>query len=254
MSKFIDELNRSYRFSAPSIGFRRDSDMLKKAPILLIADLTGMNVKEVKAIVGAGVDAVMVRSSGTNSDAIGKFTKNIGETPLGLLLEDESPEKYSEFLNSSCDFVICHVKAPISLLIRGELGKILMIEPWIAPGMIRAINELNMTIDGIFIDSENSSITVERLLICHHIAGILGKPLLSAVNIPLTGTDLQGLYDARVRGLLLPRDISVEALVELKDHVSKMPGTTHRKTRDHVLLPQVGNETEIEVEEEEEDI
>jgi hypothetical protein len=250
MSKFVDELNRSYHSAMPAIGFRKESDLLKKHPVLLIADITGRNVKDVKAIVGAGIDAVIMRSNGLNVNGVEKLVKNIGEVPAGLLVEDENLEKYREFFDSSFDFVICNVKTPISLMKEDVLGKILKIEPWLTPGILRAVNELSMQVDGIFVDSDNTPITIERLLVCHYIAGMLGRPLLSSINVPLTQIDLQGLYEASVRGLLLPQEISVEALVELKDTISHMPINVRKKTHRSVLLPRLKQESEVEEEEE----
>lgn len=252
MSKFIDSLNRSHHSTTQTIGFRKESDLSKRPPMLLIVDMTGRSVKDVKAIVGAGIDAVIMRSNGLNATDVEKVMKNIGEVPAGLLIEDENWEKYREIFSSRFDFVICNVKTPVSLMTEGVSGKILRVAPWLAPGVLRAINELSVTFDGIFVDSDDTPITIERLLVCHYIAGMLGKPLLSSVNIPLTQLDLWGLYEASVRGLLLPQEISVETLVELKDLIGSIPMNVRKRPLGSVLLPSLKQESEVENEEEEE--
>ena len=254
MSKFIDELNRSYRSVVPAMGFRKDTDVSKKPPLLLIADLTAKTVKDVKAIIEVGVDAVIIKSAGTKPDAMQKLLKNTGTVPLGLVIDDDNRGNYTEYFQSGCDFVICDSKIPVSVLAGDELGRILRIEPSLAPGMIRAINELSPSVDSILVDSEDTMVTIERLLVSHHISGIIGKPLLITVGIPLTTVDLQGLYEAGIRGLLLPKEISITALTELKQLVDNMPRTIRKKKQNNVTLPQLKREPEIEMDEEEEDI
>jgi hypothetical protein len=254
MSKLIDELDRSYRSVAPSMGFRKDTDLSKKPPLLLIVDLTAKTVKEIKAIIEVGVDAVITRSTGLKPDAMQKLLKNTGEVPAGLVIDDDNWDKYAGFLQSGSDFVICNSKTPISVLTREGLGKILRVKPSLAPGMVRAINELNLPVDGILVDSEDTTITIERLLVCYYMSGTIGKPLLSAVGAPLTAVDLQGLYEAGVRGLLLPPEVSAKALSELKQLIDNMPRTVRKKQQSNVILPSMKRDSEIEMDEEEEDI
>ena len=254
MSKFIDELNRSYRSVAPSMGFRKGTDVSKKPPLLLIADLTAKTVKDIKATIEAGVDAAIIKGAGLKPDAMQKLIKNTGEIPAGLVINDDNWGNYTEFFQAGCDFVICDSKAPVSVITGDELGRILRIEPSLAPGMIRAINDLSLSVESVLVDSEDTTITIERLLVSNYISGIIGKPLLITVGIPLTTADLQGLYEAGVRGLLLPREISVTALSELKQLIDNMPRTIRKKQQSNVTLPQVKREPEIEMEEEEEDI
>lgn len=253
MSKFMNELNRSYRSAMPAMGFRKESELSKKAPILLIADLTGKNIKEIKAIVGAGVDAVIVRSDDFNKSIVEKVIKNIGEVPAGLLVDSEPWEKYNEITVFSFDFIICSVKTPVSLIGEGDSGKILRIEPWLAPGVVRAIGDLSMSFDGIFVDSDNMPITIERLLVCNYISGMLGKPLLTAVNVPLTQTDLRGLYEAGVRAILLPQAISPESIKEIKELIDIIPVNSRKKSHEKVVLPSIKQEPEIDIDEEDDD-
>jgi hypothetical protein len=254
MSKFIDELNKSHRSVAPSMGFRKDADVSKKPPLLLIADLTAKTVKEIKATIEAGVDAVILRGTGLKADAMQKLIKNAGKVPAGLVVDDDNWGNYTGFFKEGCDFVVCDAKAPVSVLTGDELGRILRIESSLAPGMIRAINELNPSVDSVLVDSEDTTITIERMLVSHYISGIIGKPLLVTVGTPLTTADLQGLYEAGVRGLLLQKGISVKALSELKQQIDNMPRTIRKKQQGSVTLPQLKRETEIEMDEEEDDI
>jgi hypothetical protein len=254
MSKFIDELGRSYRSVAPSMGFRKDTDVSKKPPLLLIADLTAKTVKDIKAIIEVGVDAVLARGAGLKPDAMQKLLKNAGEVPAGLVIDDDNWSNYVEFLQSGCDFVICDSEVPVSVITGDELGRILRIEPSLAPGMIRAINELSLSIDSVLVDSEDTPITIERLLVSQYISGIIGKPLMVKVGTQLTAVELQGLYEAGVRGLLLPREISVKTLSEFKQLIDNMPRTVRKKQQGNVILPQMKRDAEIEMEEEEDDI
>jgi hypothetical protein len=253
MSKFIKELNKSFRSAMPAIGFRKETGLSKKAPVMLIADLTDKNAKEIKAIIGVGVDAVIVRSDNFNKSAAEKILKNIGEVPAGLLVDNEQWENIKAISDINFDFIICNVKTPVSLVGEGDSGKILRVEPWLAPGVLRAINDLSISFDGIFVDGDNMPINIERLLVCHYISGMLGKPLLSAVTVPLAQSDLQGLYDAGVRAVLLPKEISPESIKELKEHVGVLLVNSRKKGHENVVLPGIKNEPETEIDEDDED-
>jgi hypothetical protein len=253
MSKFIKELNKSYRSAMPAIGFRKETDLSKKAPVLLIADLTAKNVKEIKAAISAGVDVAIVRSDGLNKSAAEKVINNIGEVPAGLLLDSEQWENIQEISSLNFDFIICNVKTPVSIIREGDSGKILRVEPWLTPGVVRAINDLNIPFDGIFIDGDNEPITIERLLVCHYMSGMLGKPLLSAVNVPLAQADLQGLYDAGVRAILLPKEISPESVKELKEHIGGLQVSSRKKSHENVVLPGIKREPEIDIDDEDDE-
>lgn len=254
MSKFIDELNRSNRSVTPSMGFRKDTDESKRPSLLLIADLTAKTVKDIKAIVEAGVDAVIIKGTGPKPDALQKSLKNTGTIPAGLIIDDDNRSSYTEFSQCGCDFVVCDSKVPVSVIAGDELGRILKIEPSLAPGMIRAINELSPSVDCVLVDSDDTTITIERLLVSSYISEISGKPLLLTVGTPLTDVDLQGLHEAGVRGLLLPKELSVTALSELKQLINNMPRTIQKKKKSNISLPQLKREPEIEMDEEEEDI
>ena len=254
MSKFIDELNGSYRSVAPSMGFRKGTDVTKKHPLLIIADSTAKTVKDIKATIEAGVDAVIIKGAGLKPDAMQKLIKNAGKVPVGLIIDDDSRDNYTEFIQAGCDFVICDSKIPVSVVTGDELGRILRIDPSLAPGMIRAIDELNPSVGSVLVDSADTAITIERLLVSHYISGMIGKPLLASVGISLTTADLQGLYDAGVRGLLVPKGISVTALSELKQLIDNMPRTIRKKQQSNVTIPQLKREPEVDMDEEEEDI
>ena len=73
---------------------------------------------------------------------------------------------------------------------------------------------------------------------------MIGKPLLSVVKAPLTQVEVQGLYEAGVRGLLLSQGVSIKELKEMKDLIVDIPTNSRKKTHPGVLLPSIQPESE----------
>lgn len=259
MSKFADKLGRIYRTAAPALGFRKSAEEAELPPLLLVADLNKTGVKKAKSIVDSGIDAAIVSSESIDADSFKELATGTGEIPLGLLVEENSSqEKIQDLINSGGDFVIFGLQAPLETISKEELGRVLKIEPSLAPGLIRAINELSLSIDAVLIAGDNPTVTIERLLTCQLFAGLVNKPLLINVNSSLTSDELSNLHRAEIKGLILPEGTPLKVFAELKKTISSLPKTPKRKTSISVLLPGIGATPETkkveEEEEEEEDI
>ena len=250
MSKFTDKLQRIYRSSAPSIGFRKSAEA-GNPPLLIIANLTKASVTEAKAIAGADIDAGIISSESLDARSFGQLVTAIGDIPLGLLLESANQEEIAKFVDLGCDFVILGLKTPLEVVKKEGIGKILKIEPSLDHGLVRAINELQLPVDGVLVTGEESSVTIERLLVCQRFAELLDKPLLVTLGSSVTGGQLGSLCEAGVNGLVLPEGLPVEAFAELRKTIGSLPRVAKRKAKGAALLPQLGGELETEVEEEE---
>ena len=252
MSKFTDKLHRVYRSAAPAIGFRKPGAEAENPPLLIVANLTGASVSEVKVIAGS-VDAGIISGESFNAKSFKRLVTALGDVPLGLTLGNTDQKGIDRLVDSGCDFVIFDLKTPIAAIRGKEIGKILEIEPSLDQGLVRAISSLQLPVDGVLVTGEGSSVTVERLLVCQRFADLLGKPLLVTLSSSVTSSEPSSLYEAGVNGLVLPEGLTSEAFAELKKAISSLPRTAKRGAKEAALLPRVSGGLGTEVEEEEEE-
>jgi len=255
MSKFVDKLGHIYKTAAPTMGFRKPGPEAELPPLLLVANVTRTGAKKAKSIVESGVSAVVVNSGSIDDAGFKELIAGMNNTPLGLMLEGGTEEDVQELMKLDWDFVIIGLQTPVEAINKEGLGKILRIEPSLAPGLVRAINELTTAVDGVLIAGEGSAVTIERLLSWQFIASLVNKPLLVNVNSTVTSGELSSLYEAGVKGLLLPEGTTSKAFAELKKLVDSLPKTPKRTAKTGIILPRLGiPEARVEkVEEEEEE-
>lgn len=250
MSKFTDKLQRVYRGSTPSIGFRRSAGA-ENPPLLIIARLSKPTVKEAKAMAVADIDAGIISSESVDVGSFGKLATAMGDIPLGLFLEGGSQEKIAEFADSGCDFVVFGLKTPLKAVKKEGIGKILQIEPSLDHSLVRAINGLELPVDSVLVIGEEPSVTVERLLLYQRFGELLDRPLLVSLGSLVTSGELSSLCEAGVNGVVLPEGLATGRLTELRKTIDSLPKTVKRKAKGVALVPQVAGELETEVEEEE---
>jgi hypothetical protein len=252
MSKFADKLQRVYRGVATPIGFRRSIEA-ELLPLLVIANLTRAGVAEAKAIAGAGIDAAIVSGAGLSSKSFGQLSKAMDDVPLGLFLASAEKGEVSRSVGLGGDFVVFDLKTPLEAVSKEGVGKLLRIEPSLDPGLVRVINELPLTVDGVLVTGEEPSVTVERLLICKRFSELLARPLLVTVDLSVTGAEVSSLLQAGVNGLVLPEKVPAETFAALKKMIGSLPKVIKRKAKGTAFLPQLGGEVKAKAEAEEEE-
>jgi hypothetical protein len=252
MSKFAEKLQRIYRGSAPALGFRK-SDEAESAPLLIVASLTKTGTAEANALVAVGIDAGIISAKGLSAKSFGELARVLGDIPLGLSLESTEKEAIAKSIDLGCDFVVFGLKTPLEAVNKEGLGRVLKIEPSLEPGLVRAINALPLSIDGVLVTGDEPVITIERLLNYQRFNELLNKPLLINLTSTITADELGSLFEAGVNGLVLPEVLSADVFANLKKSASGLSRTTKRKTKATALLPRVSGELEAEVEEEEEE-
>ncbi len=252
VSKFAERLRRVYAGSTPSMGFRKSVEI--EDPILLIvADVTAAGAKMAKAI-ACDIDAGIVDCQGLEASAFEQLAKAMGDVPLGIFLEGaDNKDEIAKLIDLGSDFLVFGLKTPLEIINKQWPGKILKIEPSLDQGLVRAINALPLSVDGVLISDEISLLTVERLLIYQRFAELLDKPLLVTLGSSVTEDELKSLYAAGVNGVVLSQGLSQEAIAGLKKTIAGFSKTVKRRVRSAALLPRLGGmvEAEAEVEEEE---
>jgi hypothetical protein len=254
MSKFVDKLQSLSKSSASPIGFHPSVSELKSPAMLLIAGLSGTQVKEAKIVADVNADAGLILSEGPSAMIVKQMVEAVGNVPLGVFVKGMSEEKINELASLGCDFVVFDIRIPVAVLHKEGIGKFLMIEPSLDQGFVRAINSLE--IDGVFISSRSgeSFVAVEHLLVCRRFVELLEKPVIMALPSLVTKAELTSLWQAGVDGVVAPSTQSVEALAELKKMIGDLPrGARGRRAKVGVLLPHYGGGVAGEEDEEQEE-
>jgi len=255
MSKFVDKLQSLSKSSTESIGFHPAVSELKGPAMLLIAGLSGTQVKEAKIVAGTNTDAGLILSEGPSASVVKQMVEAMGDVPLGVFVKGISEEKINELTSLGCDFVVFDIKATAKVLHKEKVGKFLMLEPSLDQGFIRAINSLEL--DGVFISSRNgdSFIAVEHLLFCRRFVELLEKPVMITLPSLVTKAELTSLWQAGVDGIVTLPGQPIEALTELKKMIGGLPrGARGRRAKAGVKLPDYGGFAAREEDEEQEEI
>ena len=256
MSKFADKLQNTRNNITTSIGFRKSATAEQETrSALLIADLTKAGEKKTKSIIKSGIDAAVISMSGLDVTSFKELTAAIGDIPLGLLTDHNTPDNITEFIEYGCDFIIFDLKTPLKAINKDGVGKILKIDSTLTPGMTKAINELSLSIDGVLIAVESSALTIEHLLIFRLFTDLLDKPVLTTVEPSLTNDELSSLHKSGIKGLMLTQGTSAKTFTDLKKQIEALPKIKATKPGHNAVLPRItdNQKSMAEVEEEEEE-
>jgi len=254
MSKFVDKLQSLSKSSTTPIGFHPSVSELKSPAMLLIAGLSGTQVKEAKIVADVNTDAGLILNEDPSARIVRQMVEAVGDVPLGVFVKGMSEEKINELASLGCDFMVFDIKAAAAVLYKEEVGKFLMIEPSLDQGFVRAINSLE--VDGVFITSRGGDafVAVEHLLVCRRFVELLEKPVIMTLPSLVTKAELTSLWQAGVDGVVAPPAQSVEALAELKKMIGGLPrGARGRRAKAGVMLPQYGGLVAEEEEDEEQE-
>jgi len=255
MSKFVGKLQSLSKSSTTPIGFHPSISKLKSPAMLLIAGLSGTQVKEAKIVADVNTDAGLILSEGISAKIVKQMVEAMGDVPLGVFVKGMSEEKINELVSLGCDFVVFDIRIPAAVLHKDKVGKFLMIEPSLDQGFARAINSLK--VDGVFISIRDgdSFVAVEHLLVCRRFVELLEKPVIMSLPTLVTKAELTSLWQAGVDGIVAPSTQSVETLTELKKMIGDLPrGGRGRRAKADVKLPHYGGLVAGEEDEEQEEI
>ena len=235
------------------MGFR--ATVVPKPRLLLVASLAQADVEPLADYVtgaDAGLLAIAKPSSGAKS--LKKACQAVAGIPWGGWLRDVGKEEIGKLVEAGGDFVVFPAAAAASLFEEGKLGKILEIEPSLDEGLLRAADDL--PIDAVLIaGEEKKSLTWHHLMLFRRCANLLAKPLLVSVPPDVAAKELQAIWGAGVKGVVVQVGVDQPkgSLAELRQLIDKLPLPSPLKRRkDEPLLPRMGGETGTVSEEEEE--
>jgi hypothetical protein len=255
MSKFVDKLQSLSKSSTMPIGFHPAASELKSPAMLLIAGLSGTQVKEAKIVGDVDADAGLILNEDPSAKVVKQMVEAVGNVPLGVFVKGMSEDGINELASVGCDFVVFDIRIPAAVLHKEGVGKFLKIEPSLDQGLVRAIN--NLEIDGVFISSRegDSFVAVEHLLVCRRFVELLEKPVMITLPSLATKAELTSLRQAGVDGVVALSTQSVEALAELKKMIGDLPRRARgKRAKTGVVLPHYGGNVAEEEDEEQEEI
>ena len=235
------------------MGFRKPGADADSSALLLVANLARTNLRDAKAMAGAGIDAAIVSTEGIDVAGFGKLASAMGDIPLGLSVESASLDEIDAYVASGCDFVVLGLKTPLEAVRKEGVGRILRIDGSLDQGLVRAINDLPLAVDGVLLAGEECSVTIERLLICQRFAELVDRPLLVTVDLSAGSGELGSLSEAGVNGLVLPGGVPAKEFAKVKGAIGALPRVSGRKAKRAALVPRLGGGPEFEMEEEEEE-
>jgi hypothetical protein len=254
VSKLLDKLNQVSRNSAPAIGFRAAAATPKSPRMLLIAALHKVDASAIAAA-KESADAILLREmeSTTLLQKSEKLATSSGELPWGVTIGETTEEHLAKLKAAGCDFLTFDAeKAPLILLREGEMGRILKLGPSLPDGLTRATAQL--PIDAVLI-GDDTSLTVQRLMICQHLANLVHKPLLMTTPTGIPGEDLKELWETGLVGVVVEMAGDAKGgLSGLRNAIDALPlSRRRRREKAEVMLPYLGGEATTDVDEEEEE-
>jgi len=256
MSRFIEKLNQVSQADFHPMGFGANQLSSQKLKMLLVASLAQDEANKLSDYV-VGADAGLLRISALDSGAkiLQELTQTVPDIPWGGCLRDSQSE-IKEIVSAGCDFMVFpETNTPLALIQDAEIGKILEVESSLSADLLEAIDELPL--DAILIgakEEERQGLTWHHLILARRFADLSSKPLLVSIPSNVTASELQALRDAGVNGVIIQVDVGqpVGRLRELRQTIDKLTFPSRRKRRKAAaLLPNIGNETNTEVTEEE---
>jgi hypothetical protein len=250
MSNLVDKL---CRFSKPSpqMGFRPASAKSATPTMLLIAGMRGKDIKEAEAI-ASSIDAGLIFET-VEGGKLRQIAEAMGNIPVGVFCGEGSNLEVAEIDASGGDFIVFDMKMPIGALETKELGKFLAVEMSLGYDLIRPIGELE--IDGVLLVNREPTITIEHLLFCRRFGALMTKPLLMEVAPSVTKSEINGLWEAGIDGIVASPGQSLEQLSKVREIIASLPQRRKSRGEIGVALPHYGGmPVEEEEEEEEEEI
>jgi hypothetical protein len=251
MSKFLDKLERIWAGKAQPIGFGPQTAKSKTPAMAIVARLSPGEA-DMAALAGeGGADALLVSIDNLERVAktLSRFTKAAGDTPWGVSVKAVTRDNVEQLIKLGCDFLIFNAdEVPVAILGEERIGKVVEVDPSLSDGLARTIARL--PIDAVFLSAEQQPLTLRQLMDCARLASLVGKPALAALPSVLHKEDIEGLWQAGIRGLVLTME--GQSLSQVKGIIQALPPTRKKAEKGMgVILPAVELPSEEEEEEEE---
>ncbi len=242
MSKLMEQLRHIYENTVQPMGFRAAREERPKQ-MLVIACLPQGDRGRIEQLAGGGVDAILQRGKRLEEETLGQIAEAVGDMPWGVW-PDAISEGYVERLGEAGgDFVVLEAStAPAGLLLEDEeVGKVLKVDPGEEEGLVCAISQLSVEAVLLDLRGEGKYLTVAEMMQCHRLAGAVDRPLLVSTQKELGDKEIQSLWEAGVRGLVLELkgDQLQKILPGLTEAIKALPAKAKKGGERSALLPRL---------------
>lgn len=260
MSKFIDKLTKLARGGSQPIGFRAKQELSAVLKMQLIARLSPENAKGLSdKLAGADAGLITVSETGQGIEILEELCVDYADILWGCWVAGASRAAIEKLTGAGGDFtVFSAADTPLDIINDDDTGRIMEVDSSIDEGLLRTANSL--PVDAVLISEKgkgSSELTWQHLMLFRRFADLLTKPLLVTVPTKISAGELEALWEAGVKGIVVevtaktPKD----ALKKLRQAIDKLK--THPQRRqgkpDAILPGLVGKRETAAAEEDDED-
>lgn len=243
MSQFIDRLKQALE-GGPPMGFRAAAAPSKPRMLLVAAVARADSGRLADIAAGADAGLLSIASLDTGAEEIKQVSQAMPDIPWGGWLKELSGEGVGEL---GADFVV--FTSETLLFAEEKTGKVLEVEPWLEPGLLKAVDSL--PVDAVFIANEKEKLTWGDLMFFQRCTNILNKPLLVKLAPEVTAAELGTLWEVGVRGIVVQTKAEGK-ITEIRQTLEKLPPSAGGRKKAGPLLSRMGGEATEETAEEEE--
>jgi len=239
MSRFLDKLERIWAGKAQPIGFGPQTAKAK-SPAMAIVTRLSPGEPDMAALSGEeGADALLVSIDDLErgAETLSRVSQVAGDIPLGVSVKVVTKDDVEQLIELGCDFLLFNAnEVPAAILSETRIGKVMEVDPSLSDSLARTIARL--PIDAVFFSVEQQPLSVRQLMDYARLASLVGKPSLVALPAALRSEDIEGLWQAGVRGLVLT--LERQELSQVREMIQALPPTKKRAEKGmDVLLPAV---------------
>jgi hypothetical protein len=247
MSKLAKKLRQISENAGQPLGFR----MARQASgqqMALIVSLLRVDAGAAKQLAQAEVDAILIHSQGSEgSRTLQGVTDKSGATPWGLWPEAASEECLKQLKEAGGDFLVIEAAtASATLLQEEDVCKVLRVDLPQDESLAGTIADLPVDVVLLEVKSEGSVLTVCDVMYCQWLVGLVDKPVLAAVQGELSEKEIQSLWEAGVRGLVVEfgEGQSQESVARLSQAIRALHPEARRRAGRKPVVPRLSHADE----------
>ncbi|MCX5999923.1 MAG: hypothetical protein NTU41_10145 [Chloroflexi bacterium] len=246
MSKLVKRLRQTCEDTARPMGFRTSPGECRRQ-MVLVARVPDSDVGLVAQVAKAHIDAILIRDKTfSRADVLRRIGESAGDVPWGLWADFIDADDPGRLTEAGGDFIVLdRSTAPATVLQEGELGKVLLVGPSEEDSLVGAVDEL--PVDLVLLDgvAENGVLTIRDIMCSQRLSLLVEKPLLVATRPDLTDVEVQSLWEAGVRGLVVEGKGPTldDTLAKLSQSIERLRPPKKRSDR-RAVLPYLGYRSE----------
>jgi len=218
MSRLSERLGR-VRKSSGSIGFGVGANRVEARRMLVLPVLDAALSGDAGETLRRCVDAIIVQHRPEEGrSALTATQESFKEVPVGLRLA--GPDFDEKALVGECDFILCTIDAPFSVLTLKSTGLFLELDAGVEAGRLRALADLG--VEGVVLTAESLDLrSLATAVECRRVRTMAGCPLMLKVLAPPSPTEVSGLWRSGVDGLVTDTGGGIDLLLAVRDAIDQ---------------------------------